>query len=209
MFNYVFFIQYDWDVDVIEFWNATLKSYKTCHESKEEMNDPEQVSADIIENLKKSGVKMDIKVDKKRKIDELEAAYVNEQEDEQSELIEKEDTHKNLRELEEEVYEEEAYEEEAYEEEQDYQTHEEGQALEHEKYEEDKDSRAEKDNTKKSKRHKQRDDNNCHQYEYPSDQPPPVPPMMSQNDEALSNLIMSWYYAGYYTGLYQANNRTK
>lgn len=33
--------------------------------------------------------------------------------------------------------------------------------------------------------------------------PPPPPPGLPQNNEALSNLIMSWYYAGYYTGLYQ------
>lgn len=33
--------------------------------------------------------------------------------------------------------------------------------------------------------------------------PPPPPPGLPQNNEALSNLIMAWYYAGYYTGLYQ------
>ncbi|KAL0090105.1 hypothetical protein J3Q64DRAFT_1728346 [Phycomyces blakesleeanus] len=39
---------------------------------------------------------------------------------------------------------------------------------------------------------------------------PPMPPMpqrsngSSQDDEMLSNLMMAWYYSGYYTGLYQA-----
>ncbi|KAF8973450.1 hypothetical protein BGZ46_009845 [Entomortierella lignicola] len=42
----------------------------------------------------------------------------------------------------------------------------------------------------------------------------PPPPMMSgqfsgagMDDEALSNLIMAWYFSGYYTGLYQAQRR--
>jgi hypothetical protein len=41
--------------------------------------------------------------------------------------------------------------------------------------------------------------------------PPPPPPPMSHpstnapgEDEALSNLMMAWYYSGYYTGYYQA-----
>ncbi|KAI9025931.1 hypothetical protein CLU79DRAFT_743790 [Phycomyces nitens] len=39
---------------------------------------------------------------------------------------------------------------------------------------------------------------------------PPMPPMpqransSAQDDEMLSNLMMAWYYSGYYTGLYQA-----
>ncbi|GAN01577.1 hypothetical protein MAM1_0009d01010 [Mucor ambiguus] len=38
--------------------------------------------------------------------------------------------------------------------------------------------------------------------------PPPSPPLPampsgSQNQEDLSNLMMAWYYCGYYTGLYQ------
>jgi hypothetical protein len=52
--------------------------------------------------------------------------------------------------------------------------------------------------------------------------PPPVPMPMpmpmprpmagsrtggSMDEEALSNLIMAWYYSGYYTGLYQASRR--
>ncbi|KAK9761122.1 hypothetical protein K7432_014206 [Basidiobolus ranarum] len=36
--------------------------------------------------------------------------------------------------------------------------------------------------------------------------PPPPPPAVSAftEDEALANLLMAWYYSGYYTGLYQA-----
>jgi hypothetical protein len=44
--------------------------------------------------------------------------------------------------------------------------------------------------------------------------PPPAPIPMSQpnfstagEDEALSNLMMAWYYSGYYTGYYQAMRR--
>ncbi|KAI7869604.1 uncharacterized protein EV154DRAFT_530702 [Mucor mucedo] len=38
---------------------------------------------------------------------------------------------------------------------------------------------------------------------------PSMPPMpsMSSNQEDLSNLMMAWYYSGYYTGLYQAQQR--
>lgn len=37
-------------------------------------------------------------------------------------------------------------------------------------------------------------------YEYPASAPaPPLP----EQDEGLSNMMMAWYYAGYYTGLYQ------
>ncbi|KAI9357760.1 hypothetical protein BD770DRAFT_388273 [Pilaira anomala] len=35
---------------------------------------------------------------------------------------------------------------------------------------------------------------------------PPMPPMPSNQDD-LSNLIMAWYYCGYYTGLYQAQKK--
>ncbi|KAG2196139.1 hypothetical protein INT47_006485 [Mucor saturninus] len=40
---------------------------------------------------------------------------------------------------------------------------------------------------------------------------PSMPPMpsMSSNQEDLSNLMMAWYYSGYYTGLYQAQQRKK
>lgn len=40
--------------------------------------------------------------------------------------------------------------------------------------------------------------------------PPPNPPQASAaagEDEALSNLMMAWYYSGYYTGYYQAMRR--
>ncbi|KAI8072201.1 uncharacterized protein B0P05DRAFT_549292 [Gilbertella persicaria] len=37
-------------------------------------------------------------------------------------------------------------------------------------------------------------------------QPPPMPPpTTSEENELFSNVIMSWYYAGYYTALYQAS----
>ncbi|KAG2186965.1 hypothetical protein INT44_003193 [Umbelopsis vinacea] len=67
-------------------------------------------------------------------------------------------------------------------------------------------------------------DTNASWYQYPnywpqqpydsnasSAPPPPPPPPMSHpstnapgEDEALSNLMMAWYYSGYYTGYYQA-----
>ncbi|KAF9930736.1 hypothetical protein FBU30_000114 [Linnemannia zychae] len=47
--------------------------------------------------------------------------------------------------------------------------------------------------------------------------PPPIPPFppssggsisgQKMDDEALGNLIMAWYFSGYYTGLYQAQRR--
>ncbi|GAB5586665.1 hypothetical protein Unana1_01565 [Umbelopsis nana] len=43
--------------------------------------------------------------------------------------------------------------------------------------------------------------------------PPPPPPPVQESaaaageDEALSNLMMAWYYSGYYTGYYQAMRR--
>ncbi|KAG9295942.1 hypothetical protein G9A89_011794 [Geosiphon pyriformis] len=44
---------------------------------------------------------------------------------------------------------------------------------------------------------------------YNSSQRPPtaVPPMLGPDDDALANLLMSWYFSGYYTGLYQAKRR--
>lgn len=41
------------------------------------------------------------------------------------------------------------------------------------------------------------------QQSLPQQAPMPTLPMMPQDNEGLSNLIMAWYYAGYYTGLYQ------
>lgn len=34
-----------------------------------------------------------------------------------------------------------------------------------------------------------------------------APPMSGFDDEALTNLIMAWYYSGYYTGLYHGRKR--
>mmetsp|Transcript_44044 Transcript_44044/g.89000 ORF Transcript_44044/g.89000 Transcript_44044/m.89000 type:complete len:160 (-) Transcript_44044:304-783(-) len=33
---------------------------------------------------------------------------------------------------------------------------------------------------------------------------PPMPPGAASDDEALSDLLLAWYYSGYYTGRYQA-----
>lgn len=44
----------------------------------------------------------------------------------------------------------------------------------------------------------------------PAPPPPPAPPQQVSadgEDEALSNLMMAWYYSGYYTGYYQAMRR--
>ncbi len=36
----------------------------------------------------------------------------------------------------------------------------------------------------------------------------PAPPLaMFKNDETMKNLLMSWYYAGYYTGLHEASHK--
>ncbi|KAG0215778.1 hypothetical protein BGX28_008088 [Mortierella sp. GBA30] len=37
--------------------------------------------------------------------------------------------------------------------------------------------------------------------------PPPAASRMGMDDEALSNLIMAWYFSGYYTGFYQGQRR--
>ncbi|CAG8696678.1 5137_t:CDS:2, partial [Ambispora leptoticha] len=37
--------------------------------------------------------------------------------------------------------------------------------------------------------------------------PPPRPPMVETDDETLANLLMAWYFSGYYTGLYQGQRR--
>ncbi|KAL1930556.1 hypothetical protein VTP01DRAFT_10718 [Rhizomucor pusillus] len=41
----------------------------------------------------------------------------------------------------------------------------------------------------------------------------PTPPAFGSNlpldNDALTNLIMAWYYSGYYIGLYQAENQRR
>jgi hypothetical protein len=46
--------------------------------------------------------------------------------------------------------------------------------------------------------------NDYHSYYQTPPVPPPALPQTGQ-DEALSNLMMAWYYSGYYTGLYQVS----
>lgn len=66
-------------------------------------------------------------------------------------------------------------------------------------------------NEENGTRKKQKADYNTYEqyYQQPSNAAhhavPPVPPIMNRDDEGLSNLIMAWYYAGYYTGLYQVS----
>ncbi|KAI8875311.1 hypothetical protein K501DRAFT_337790 [Backusella circina FSU 941] len=67
-------------------------------------------------------------------------------------------------------------------------------------------------NLSKKKRKSKYPTNGEYQYQYNSSSstvPPPPLPTLPSNDEALSNLIMAWYYSGYYTGLYQAQQQQR
>lgn len=82
--------------------------------------------------------------------------------------------------------------------------------LEEEQEEEEEEEEHVYENT--SKKAKYQDNQQEYYYQHPqyaaAPAPPPMPPSMpTQDNEAFSNLIMSWYYAGYYTGLYQARQR--
>ncbi|KAI8991334.1 hypothetical protein BDF20DRAFT_844138 [Mycotypha africana] len=44
-------LEIDWDLNVLEFWDATLSSFKRCHEAKEQYTDSKQVTEDLLKNL--------------------------------------------------------------------------------------------------------------------------------------------------------------
>ncbi|KAI8638477.1 hypothetical protein BD408DRAFT_446774, partial [Parasitella parasitica] len=189
----------EWDADVIEFWNATLQSYKTCHANETaNHDDPDMISLDLVNKLPKkqtdigentaSSVKMMIPetqaketltIPNKRKI------TVEEQEEEDEE---REDNYEAQDKVVEENDESQQYPQQSSGKKPKYQY----------EYNQEEGSY------------------NGHQSQYaqsfstsalPPPPPPPLPPVPSQDNEALSNLIMAWYYAGYYTGLYQAKQR--
>lgn len=91
--------------------------------------------------------------------------------------------------------------------------HEEEQYAEQEQEQIDQETHSYENINKKARHHDNQQEYYYHQDpHYTAAAPPPAPPPMpssmpTQDNEAFSNLIMSWYYAGYYTGLYQARQR--
>ncbi|KAG2229669.1 hypothetical protein INT48_008901 [Thamnidium elegans] len=155
----------DWDVDVIDYWQTSLSSYKKHHEQDIQV-ESDKVTGDILDNLPiKEGVRLvdeqvetePVKVSIKRKEITQEAAQVGNWSvvEEEEEEIEKE---------------------------------------EKEEEEEEKECIGEEEPSVKKPRYN------------PSVPAPAPPPPVQQDNEALSNLMMAWYYAGYYTGVYQANH---
>ncbi|KAL9537791.1 hypothetical protein MBANPS3_011465 [Mucor bainieri] len=245
-----------WDANVIEFWQASLQSYKTCHDAeKPNDNNSETIASNLIDSLpkKKAQPKASVptarndeptlhlskpkepkdqhsvatKLPPKRashieeKTSRAEATIIRKEHDTVSDpglkLPEKRKAsvelpgtdlptrrrHVQIDEEEEEQFEDEQFEDEQYEEEQ----YEDQDQAEQEAYS--------YQNT--SKKAKYQDHRQEYYYQDPhyngastsaSTPAPPMPPSMpAQDNEAFSNLIMSWYYAGYYTGLYQSRQR--
>ncbi|KAI9265383.1 hypothetical protein EDC94DRAFT_54640 [Helicostylum pulchrum] len=164
----------DWDVDVIDYWQTSLSSYKKHHEQDIQV-ESDKVTRDILDNLPiKEGVHLvdeqietepvKVSVKRKQEITQEAAAQVGNWSvvEEEEEEIEKEEKQEEEEEMEEEE-------------------------------EEEKECIGEEEPSVKKPRYN------------PSVPavPPPPPPPVQQDNEALSNLMMAWYYAGYYTGVYQ------
>ncbi|KAG2195776.1 hypothetical protein INT47_005753 [Mucor saturninus] len=191
----------DWDTDVIDYWNASLSSYQKHHDvNNEEEQSFELVTSSFLDSLPVKA-KQDIPkptkepVQQESRTEEVEStpeaqvglwSNVEESADDPEE------------EVEEEVYCEEG--EVYYEEEIDATKPYQPDTTEEERRERPIEETGKKRQSKKPR------------YEPPLTSttappaPPPPPPMTGQ-DEGLSNLMMAWYYAGYYTGLYQAGQR--
>ncbi|GAN04339.1 hypothetical protein MAM1_0061c03799 [Mucor ambiguus] len=236
-----------WDADVIEFWQASLQSYKTCHDAeKPNDKDPETIASNLIDSLSKKKVQPQTSMStSKRDESSLHVPKLKEPKDQHSiamKLPPKRVSHieekvdgaemTNIREDLGDVFDSglklpkkrklpvelpdtnlpprrrnvqidiEEEEEEQNEEEQ-YENQEQVEQEAH-SYE----------NTSKKARHQDNQQEyyyQDHHYDAAAPPPPPAPPMPlsmpAQDNEAFSNLIMSWYYAGYYTGLYQARQR--
>ncbi|GAA5811022.1 hypothetical protein MFLAVUS_004451 [Mucor flavus] len=153
----------DWDVDVIDYWQTSLSSYKKHHEQDIRV-ESDKVTLDILDNLPiKEGVHV---VDKQI---ETEPAKVSEAAQVGNWSV--------VEEEEEEIEKEEKQEDE-------------------EEEEEEKECIGEEEPSVKKPRYNP---------SVPA-APPPPPPPVQQDNEALSNLMMAWYYAGYYTGVYQMDN---
>ncbi|KAK4520088.1 signal recognition particle subunit [Mucor velutinosus] len=246
-----------WDADVIEFWQASLQSYKTCHDAeKPNDNDSETIASNLIDSLPKKKVQHkasllttrsgesssqppEPKKQKDQTSDAMEAppkrVFRIEEKVDRIQMPNRREDHSDAvdsqlqspkkrkatvelpytslpprrRGVQIEDEEEEEEEEEEQNEEEQYKEEQHGD----EQYEEEEQTEQEAhsyENTSKKARYQE-------QYYYqdphyaaaapPAPAPPMPPSMPAQDNEAFSNLIMSWYYAGYYTGLYQARQR--
>lgn len=191
----------EWDVDVIDYWNASLSSYKKHHENADIEVDSNTVTSEFLDSLpvkqkqaiaetepvipqatndnKSSSVKRKKMVSQESKVTQESQigawSYVNNNQVEEEESKEKEEESKEYGD----------YDQQKDEEEEDYYYY-----------------QGEEEEEVHAKRARY---NQVPPQPQPQAQvPPPPPPGLPQNNEALSNLIMAWYYAGYYTGLYQA-----
>ncbi|RCH99182.1 hypothetical protein CU097_015521 [Rhizopus azygosporus] len=171
-----------WDSDIIEYWDALLKSYKTCHEQPASFDTFEKVTQSIMDNLPKETLKQQEEEPRKR------------QKTKEDQLSNKKVHFKDQYEgQEEEQYEQ---EEEQYEQE------------EEEEYEQEKEQYdQEEEQYDQGEQEKQAENiNEQTQYDYSIPSPPPV---SAGDDDGLSNVIMAWYYAGYYTALYQSRHGSR
>ncbi|KAI7888084.1 uncharacterized protein EV154DRAFT_518629 [Mucor mucedo] len=198
----------DWDTDVIDYWNASLSSYQKHHDvENEEEQSSELVTSSFLDSLpvkakqdipkQPSPTKEPVQQESRtEKVESTQEAQVGLWSNVEEPVDDPEE------EVEEEVYYEEEEEEVYYEEEIDatevpYQP---------DTTEEERRERPIEETGKKRQSKKPRYEPPLTSSTAPPAPAPPPPPMMGQ-DEGLSNLMMAWYYAGYYTGLYQAGQR--
>ncbi|KAL7332183.1 hypothetical protein PS15p_204263 [Mucor circinelloides] len=230
-----------WDADVIEFWQASLQSYKTCHDGeKSKDTDSETIAYNLIDSLPKRKEKLKAPSSSigssepplsfsEPTIQKLQNNSAPRPPGKPESHIEREDKRARMTDRSEE------HADELYSR---LQTPakrkapvvsknsnlppvkrnaqidklEEEQEEEQEEDEEEDEEEEEHIYENTSKKARYQDNQQEYYYQHPqyaaAPAPPPMPPSMpTQDNEAFSNLIMSWYYAGYYTGLYQARQR--
>ncbi|KAG1332640.1 hypothetical protein G6F62_007140 [Rhizopus arrhizus] len=217
------YVPENWDVDIIDYWGSLLKSYHKCHEAPEKYNTTEKVTNLIIENLPKETRIEDQELARKRqKVDatirktDIKPIEINKEESESdtfhdwTDTIE-EDKDENNTEIDiNDVMEEDtgAVEELTVQNEQ-RETPKEQEETEKQKGEYDFTEYIQQSKVPNEDDVNQDEQNEIPQQQY-SNYPPQTATISEGDDDGLSNVIMAWYYAGYYTALYQSrhgNNR--
>ncbi|KAG1453696.1 hypothetical protein G6F46_009033 [Rhizopus delemar] len=215
----------NWDVDIIDYWGSLLKSYHKCHEAPEEYNTTEKVTNLIIENLPKETRIEDEELARKRqKVDasiretDMKPIEINKEESESDTFHDwthtiEEGTDENNTEVDiNDVLEEDtgAVEELTVQNEQ-RETSKEQKEKEKQKGEYDSTEYIKQSRVPNEDYVNQDEQNEIPQPQQPYfNYPPQTATMSGGDDDGLSNVIMAWYYAGYYTALYQSrhgNNR--
>ncbi|KAI8380687.1 hypothetical protein BD560DRAFT_386847, partial [Blakeslea trispora] len=185
----------DYDVDVVKFWNATLSSYQTCHQTDNLLQDPAQVATDLLKDLPlRSSLETNI-LDHEITGDSNEASTPAKPDTVQEEtnfeqlpssLPTEQPSEPQL------PYDQPTLVQETIE-----------QPVDHTQIHTENSAYPQPDDYHYPQQQQQ-------SYPDPSSfmQPPPIPPPTTHEEaELFSNVIMSWYYAGYYTAMYQAHRQ--